>query len=232
MDITDPSDVTNAAGNVVQETPDQSNVQKRINELTAEKYAAQKMAEQQADQVAQLTKTVAAMMERQNAAVQQLPQQEQVPEGLDPAIAKFLSDKLSAAQKESEARTQQLYWQMQHQMDQQQVTQKYSNLPTAVLQDAAKRLTALKQRYGDVASMDDAIALAHFEHFKKQGQVSAAQQFNQMGQPLSMQSGPASQQSTNMASPASLPNWNALDLVTQNRLIDEWEKKGGSLISG
>lgn len=217
-----------------QETLEKSNVQARIDELTAMRKAAEQRAEENARQVAQLTATVAQMLERQNAA--QVVQQpiEEVPEGVDPNVAKFFSAKLEKMQKQYETQTQQMIWQIQNQVNEQQVAQKYAHLPPEVIQDAAGRLTALKSRYGQSATMDDAVALAHFAWAQKQAQAGRAQQYNQMSQPMMQHGAPpnvqSGAQSTNLMSPASLPNWDSLDTKTQNKLIDEWEKKGGKLL--
>lgn len=230
MDPTNPEQIAvdpNAAQN--QETLDKSNVQKRIDELTALRTAAEKRAESMEAQVAQLTQLVAQQMERQHAQPV-VPQQEQLPEGVDPSLAKFFLDKFAKLQQESEVRTQNLFWQVQNQMDQTQVASKFGKLPPEVLQDAANRLTGLKRQYGERANMEDAVALAHWHYLQKHGNSAAAQAFNQMNQPLSIHGQPIQPaQSTNLASPASMPNWDNLDYATQNRLIDEWEKKGGKL---
>jgi hypothetical protein len=226
MDPTNP-DVTNQTIDPAaqsQETLDKSNVQKRIDELTAEKHTY-------ARQVEQLTATVAEMLKAQNEqrqVVQQAPAQEQIPEGLDPAVAKFLTDQLKKTQEATIAQTQQLYWQLQHQMDSAQVSTKYAHLPPEVVTDAAQRYTALKQRYGGAATMDDAVALAHFAWAQKQGARSAVNQFNQMGQPIMQQGAPMqSQQSASLVSPASLPQWESWTEDQRIKAIDEWEKKGG-----
>lgn len=229
METTDPIIDPNVA---MQETPDKSNVQKRIDELTAEKKQAQALAEENQRQVSQLTQTVAELMKRQFEPAPKVKEPEPLPEGVDPGLAKFFLDKMAQMQYDTKQQMQQLSWQMQNQYDQQQVGQKYSNLPPEVIKDAAGRFTNLKQQYGaDKVSMDDAIAVAYFQwHLKQQGQ-QRAQQFNQMGQPLMMQSAAVpQQQSTGLVSPTSLPGWDDMDNATQNKLITEWEKKGGKLL--
>lgn len=230
MDPTNPIEgQTNPTAEVTQETPVKSNVQSRIDEITAEKHAYAK-------QVEQLTATVAALMQRENEARAQVqapqPQAPKIPEGVDPNMAQFFMDQFKAMQAEQEKRTQQMYWQLQNQYDQSNVQQKYSNLPTEVLKDAANRLTALKQQYGQNVNMDDAVAIAHFEYFKRQGQVIRQQQYNQMAGPMGMQS-PLPQhqtQSNQLVSPASLPDWDNLPDAEKWRRIDEYEKKGGRLM--
>lgn len=212
---------------VNQETLDKSNVQKRIDELTAEKHASAK-------QVEQLTETVALMLRKQTeqAQVVAAPVQEQIPEGLDPAIAQYLKAQINSVKEEATKQSQQLFWQMQHQIDQQSVQAKYSHLPAEVLKDAAQRLTGLKQQYGNAATMDDAVGFAELAWYRKQAQQGRAQQFNGMNQPLSPQGGGLTppQQSTNLVSPASLPNWDQLDLDTQVKLTDKWVAAGGKLL--
>lgn len=235
MDPTSPevvgTEVTPADG--TQATPDKSNVQARIDELTAEKNAERKRAEEAAAQVAQLTAVVAAQMANQHAAATPVKQEPafEVPEGMDPATAKFFATHIERAQKAAEEKAQAMFWQIQHQMDQQNVAQQYSGLPPEVVQDAAKRLTGLKQQYGQGVTMEDAVAVAHFQWMKKQGKVAASNAFNQMPGPMAGHGAqpPVQQPSTNLASPASHPDWDKWDNATQNAAITAWEKKGGSL---
>jgi hypothetical protein len=209
-----------------QEQP-KDNVQKRIDELTAEKYAAAKAAEEAQRQVAQLTALVAQQMERQVAAP---PQQEQLPEGVDPNMAKFFDSRLKSLEEEYKRRTDQMIWQMQNQIAQQTVDNQYAHVPPEVRRDAAARLTNLRMQYGEKVSMEDAMAVAHWQWLKSQGQQQRAQQYNNMGQPLPMQGAPQMPvQQAQMQSPAMRPDWDTLDYRDQNRLLDEWEKKGGRI---
>lgn len=233
MDPTNPENAVNPTGDGQQVTPDESNVQKRINELTAEKYAAAKAAEEAQKQVAQLAATVAEMTRAQVQTKQPEAPAFEVPEGMDPALAKFFASQIEKVNKSAEERAQQMFWQLQNQLDQTQVASKHGNLPPEVLQDAANRLTGLKQRYGaQNVTMDDAVGIAFFEWSKKQGMTQQRQQYNAMGGPLQPMGSapnanvPLTQQ---LASPASRPDWDTLPEHVQWKLIDEWEKKGGKL---
>lgn len=230
MEVTvPPVESSNDNNQTGQQEQPKDNVQKRIDELTAEKYAAAKAAEEAQRQVAQLTALVAQQMERQVAA-QPVPQQEQLPEGVDPTLAKFFEAKISRLEEEYKKRTEQMIWQVQNQVAQQTVDNQYSHVPPEVRRDAAARLTNLRMQYGEKASMDDAMAVAYWQWQKSQGQTQRAQQFNQMGQPLPMQAAPQMPQAQQgMQSPAMRPDWDTLDWRDQARLIDEWEKKGGRI---
>lgn len=229
MEVTTPVEgQTNDSNQTGQQEQPKDNVQARINELTAEKYAAAKAAEEAQRQVAQLTALVAQQMERQVAA--QPVQQEQLPEGVDPNLAKFFESKFSRLEEEYKKRTEQMIWQVQNQVAQQTVDNQYAHVPPEVRRDAAARLTNLRMQYGEKASMDDAMAVAYWQWQKSQGQTQRAQQFNQMGQPLPMQAAPQMPQGTQqLQSPAMRPDWDSLDWRDQNRLMDEWEKKGGRI---
>lgn len=239
MEPTIPQDqLTQTPAAESQETLDKSNVQKRIDELTAARYAAEKAASEAQAQLAQTTAALAARLAAENAAAQQkVAPEATLPDDATPAqVAKFFTERMERMQKEQEQRTQQMYWQMQNQMDQQQVAAKFAHLPEQVRLDAANRLTALKQRYGDAATMEDAVAIAFYKAAQVNGAQQRQNQFNQMGQPMAPHGTFApvitdgSQQSTNLASPASRADWDSLDLATQNKLITEWEKKGGRLM--
>lgn len=214
---------------VEQDALEKSNVQKRIDELTAEKYAMAEQVKALSSTVQELTKKALAPAE-----VKQTDPTIDIPEGMDPGVAKFLQAQIDRVSKDAQMRTEQLYWQMQHQIDQTQVSAKYGHLPSEVVTDAAKRLTGLKQQYGNGATMEDAIKFAHYDYLMKQSRSGNAAAFNQLSQPMGMQSsmpnvGGAAQQSTTLAPPTQRSDWDRLDLHTQNRLIDEYEKKGGRL---
>lgn len=214
-----------------QETPeDKSAVQKRIDEITAERRAAEKRAEEYGNQVAQLTATVAKMIEQQHVTKQPAIQEPQLPEGVDPNLAKFFLTQIDSVKKSAQEQAQQMYWQMQHQLDQRDVNSQYAHLSEDIRKDAASRLTGLKQRVPG-ATMEDAVAIAFYEAAKKQGMQQQAQQFNRMSQPLMPQSGmPQPQQTNSLASPASRPDWDSLPEHVQWKLIDEYTAKGGKLM--
>lgn len=213
-----------------QEASEKSGVQKRIDELTAEKYAYAK-------QLQEMTATVTELMKQKTAPVIAEPQQSAIPEGLDPGVAKWLMDQQKAQEKSTQAmvaETQKMYWQMQHQLDQNNVNQKHAGMPQEVRDDAARRLTGLKQRYPD-ANLDDAVKLAFADYAMKQMAAGKAVDFNNMNRALSAQGGSlplggGTQSSGNsLVPPTQLSNWDSLDLASQNKLISEYEKKGGSL---
>ncbi len=222
QEVTQPSE---------KDASEKSSVQKRIDELTAEKYAYAK-------QIEQLTATVTDLIKTKTAepAPQAADPIASIPEGMDPGVAKWLANQISETAKQSQARTEQLYWQMQHQLDQTQVASKYSNMPPEVVQDAARRFTGLKQRYGDAATMDDAVKLAFAEHALKQMQSGRSVAYNNMSQPLGMQSpmsnvsGQMQQQSTALTPPTQHPDWDRWDNDTQVKAVAVWESKGGRLL--
>lgn len=241
MDPANPQDPNVAVQqqNIEVETSEKSNVQKRFDEMTAEKYALQK-------QVQDLTASMAEMLKAQTEAraqaqvkqVEATPQMPALPEGTDPAIAKLFAwqqEQIQKMQRESQAQTQQLFWQMQNQLDQGQVNSKYQHLPDEVRRDAANRLTGLKQRFGDAATLDDAMGLAFWEWQKKNGAQQQARAFNGMNGPMHVQTyapnAPQTQtQSTGLTPPTQDPNWDNYDTDTQVKLTDAWVKKGGKLL--
>lgn len=209
-----------------QETPDKSSVQKRIDELTAEKYAYAK-------QVEAMQNTVNELIKAQTAPKPVAQKEAEIPEGLDPGVAKWLMAQQKETAQMIQANTERMYWQMQNQLDQQQVSQKNAGLPPSVLNAAANKLTGLRQRYGDAANMDDAVKFALAEHVMSQMAAGKAIDFNNMNRALSPQGGslpsPNGGGSNTLVPPTQLPNWESMDLQTQNKLISEYEKKGGSL---
>lgn len=228
MDPTNPNQVDPNQPQL-QETPeDKSNVQKRIDEITAERRAAEKRAEEYSAQVAQLTATVAKMLETQHVAPKQ--QEPQIPEGVDPNLAKFFMAQIESVKAEAKKNAEQAFWQMQHQLDQRDVNSQYAHLPEDIRKDAANRLTGLKQAYPG-ATMEDAMAIAYWNAAKKQGMQQQAQQFNRMAQPLIPQGGlPQPQMTNTLVSPASRPDWDSLPEHVQWKLIDEYTAKGGKLM--
>lgn len=225
----EPTTPTDNNPNQLQETPeDKSNVQSRIDQLVAEREAERKRAEEATNQVAQLTATVAKMIESQAKPVAQ--PQEQLPEGVDPSLAKFFMAQIESVKKSAQEQAQQMFWQMQHQLDQRDVNSQYAHLPEDIRKDAASRLTGLKQQYPG-ATMEDAMALAYWNAAKKAGMQNQAQQFNRIGQPMTMQSPmPQPQQTNTLVSPASRPDWDSLPEQVQWKLIDEYTAKGGKLM--
>lgn len=229
MDITNPLEAaiqTDNQPNKEQEAPKPDAVQARINELTAEKYAKD-------EQIKQLSNTVADLVRRSTEQVQMQKQHEpEVPEGVDPGMAKWLLSQIQAVQKTAQETTEQMYWRMQHQMDQQNVASRYSTLPVEVQQDAARRLTGLKQRYGEQATMDDAIKLSLGEYAMKQMGQGQARAFNNMNTPITAQSGlpNITPQSQALVPPTQRPDWNRLTIDQQVKLVDEFEAKGGRLL--
>lgn len=240
MDPTNPTDNTQVAQvNTEVETPDKSNVQKRFDEMTAEKYALQKQVQDLTASMAEIIKAQTEATQRQQVQVKapEAPQMPSLPEGTDPALIKFFeyqNAQMKRMQEETQNQTQKLFWQMQNQLDQGSVNNKYANLPEEVRRDAANRLTGLKQRFGDAATIDDAMGLAHWEWMKKQGQGAAARAFNGMNGPMTVQTyGPnVSQQapSSTLAPPTQDPNWDNYSNAEQIQRIEAWEKKGGRLL--
>lgn len=232
MDDTNPQ-VENTPVTEAQGELDKSNVQKRIDQITAEKYDAQKRAEELAAQVANLTALVAKQLEAKAAPVVQQAE-EQLPDDATPAmVAKYLQKKHDQQIAEMTKQTQQMMWQMQNQLDTQRVNSEFAHLPPEVRQDGAARYTALKQRFGEQnVSARDAMALAFFEWQEKQRGRNAAQQFNQMGQPINVQGVPSNAGTpANLVPPTQLPNWNQIKDTPQGwKLIDEYERKGGRLM--
>lgn len=211
-----------------QEAPEKSAVQKRIDELTAEKYAYAK-------QVEQLTGTVSEMVRKQSevSAPKAADPLAGLPEGVDPGVAAWFLKQSQAMALQTQAQSEKLFWQMQHQLDQNATNQKHANMPTEVRENAAKLLTGLRQRYHD-ANLDDAIKIAFADYTMKQMANGQVNQYNNMNRTLSQQGAglgvPGGQPQTNLVPPSQLPNWDQLDVRTQNKLIDDYEKKGGNLI--
>jgi hypothetical protein len=227
--MSDANSTENTVQNIEVGESDKSNVQARIDQLTAEKYAKDEQLKAQAQQIADLVKSIA---QRQVEPAREVTQD--LPDGIDPSVAKFFQAQLAAQAKAIQANTEQLFWRTQHQLDQQNVNSKYAQMPEEVRQDAARRLTGMKQRYGDAATLEDAFKFAHYDWMLKQQTVNQAARFNGMGGPLGVQSsmpniGGAQSQSTDLIPPSRDPKWDSYDLETQNKLVSEYEKKGGSL---
>jgi hypothetical protein len=212
--------------------PEKSNVQKRIDELTAERYAMQKQVETMMAANADLVKKLTEQTKAPTPTPEPDPLAE-LPEGTDPALIRIFQaqqKQMRAMEESVKNQTQQLYWQMQHQMDQRDVQSKYAHLPPDVQADAARRLTGLKQTYGQSATMDDAIKISLGEYAMKQMAQGRAASFNQMAGPLAAPSSPTLPNlPTALAPPTQRSDWDQLDWRLQNALLDEYQKKGGKI---
>lgn len=228
----DPTSPGNESGDSVQsesDTQEQQHspaVQARFNEITAEKKALELLAKQQQEQIT-------ALMRMNHTPVQQVPvpQEETLPEGIDPGLAKFFKQLVSSEVSKVAEQTQQLFHQVQSRVDQNDVNNQYGYLPEEVRKEANRIYSIMRQKYPD-ANMEDAIDKAiGMQQRQALATGGQRQQFNTLPQGARVQGmPPGNRQQTALIPPTQREDWDRLDWREQVRLTDEYVKKGGKLV--
>jgi hypothetical protein len=203
-------------------------LQARFNELTATLKAKDdtinKLMEQTTALMTQMQRTAAPVVQEQAP---------QLPEGVDPNIAKFFKDLVSTEVTKVTQQTQALFGQLASRQDQHDVNSNYAHLPDDVRKEVQGLYTHMRKKYGD-ANMDDAVRMVMGERaLKALGTNNQRAQFNQMPGAARVQGvvpNAAPNNNTNaLTPPTQREDWDQLDNKTQMQLIAEFRKKGGSV---
>lgn len=207
-----------------------SSTQKRIDEITAEKHRAEERAQQQADQIMQLTASLAQSAAQRQEVQRPREPEFTVPEGIDPVQAKFFKDMMDANTAKLANHTQVLFQQTQQQMDKQNFVNKYATVPEVIRNRAAALHTQARQKYPD-ASEEDALKFAAGEAFLAGLNTNQRNQFNTATRPITAQGAPQEMAPTDtLTPPTQRADWDDLSNNQQIKLIEDYRKKGGKMI--